>query len=416
MSMRWNRPGAWLALIAGGVALLLVAIAGLHVYVTATATPLHPDPARIGSVARSDPAPRWVPAVARGRQAARAALVEQNLPGLSVAVGVGDEVVWAEGFGWADLENRVPVTPDRRFRIGTASIMLTSAAVGVLVEKGRLTLDDPIQATVPEFPTKPRPVTLRQLMAHTAGVGNDSGDEGPLFGQHCERPVDAFPAFAANPLRFDPGTDYRYSSYGWIAVSAAVEAAAKAPFLSVMRDQVFTPLGMSATEADSATESVPNRVMPYFPRYAADPRYGPDPTRNLDYSCYAGASVFLSTPTDLVRFGLAINGGRLLQPATVQLLQTSQRLPSGKETGYGLGWDLETVPLAGQPTVVVGHDGDVLGGTVASVMTFRERGLVVAVTSNTSYADTPALALKIADAFAGQAAGPVSADRRSAPR
>ncbi len=408
MSKRWNRPGTWLALVAGAVGLLLLAVAGLHVYVTATAKPLHPDPSRISSVTRSDPAPQWAEAVTRGRQVARAALVDQNLPGLSVAVGVGSEVVWAEGFGWADLENRVPVTPDRRFRIGTASTMLTSAGVGVLLEQGRLTLDDPIQVSVPEFPKKQGPVTLRQLMGHLAGVGSDSGDEGPLFGEHCERPVEAFPFFAGDALRFDPGSDYRFSRYGWIVVSAAVEAAAKQPFLTFMRDQVFKPLGMAATEPDSATESVPNRVIPYFPRYAADPRYGPDPMRDLDYSCYAGASVFLSTPSDLVRFGMAINGGRLLKPATVQLLQTSQRLPSGKDTGYGLGWDLETVSLSGRPTVVVGHDGDSLGGTVATVMTFRERGVVVAVTSNTSYADTPAVALKIAEAFADPA-------RRAAP-
>ena len=89
-------------------------------------------------------------------------------------------------------------------------------------------------------------------------------------------------------------------------------------------------------------------------------------------SCYAGASVFLSTPSDLVRLGLAITAGRLLQPATVRLLQDSQRLPSGDETGYGLGWDLETVTLAGGQTRVVGYDGESLGGMVASLMTFRE--------------------------------------------
>jgi serine beta-lactamase-like protein LACTB, mitochondrial len=121
--------------------------------------------------------------------------------------------------------------------------------------------------------------------------------------------------------------------------------------------------------------------------------------RPLDYSCYAGASAFLSTPSDLVRFGLAMNG-RLLQPATVAMLQTSQRLASGEETGYGLGWDLETVTLAGEQTAVVGHDGDVLGGMVASLMTFRDRGLVAAVTSNISYADTSSLALSVANAFA----------------
>ena len=145
-----------------------------------------------------------------------------------MAVGVGGEIVWAEGFGWADLEKRVPVSPDMRFRIGTASTVLTSAAVGLLLEKDRLKLDEKIQTYVPEFPEKQWPVTLRQLMAHVAGVGNDGGDEGPLLSERCERPVEALQHFSGtSPLLFEPGTQYRYSSYGWILVSAAVEAAAR---------------------------------------------------------------------------------------------------------------------------------------------------------------------------------------------
>ena len=96
----------------------------------------------------------------------------------------------------------------------------------------------------------------------------------------------------------------------------------------------------------------------------------------------------------------------MLQPATVQMLQAPQRLASGAETGYGLGWDLETVTLAGEQTRTVGHDGESLGGMVASLMTFPERGIVVAVTSNISYADTFAMALKIAQAFAEQGRRP----------
>jgi CubicO group peptidase (beta-lactamase class C family) len=125
-----------------------------------------------------------------------------------------------------------------------------------------------------------------------------------------------------------------------------------------------------------------------------------------DYSCYAGSSVFLSTPSDLVRFAMAINNGKLLQPATIQLLQTPQRLASGEETGYGLGWDLETVTLMGKQTELVGHDGESLGGMVASFMTFPEHGIVVSVTSNISHADTFAIAVKIAEAFAEQGRSP----------
>ena len=400
MSKSWNRTETWVALIVMAVGLLVAAILGLFAYMSATATPLHPDPQRVPSVARADSSRSWSDAVERGRHIMRAGLTEQNLPGLSVAVGAGGDIVWAEGFGWADLESRVPVAPNMRFRIGTASKVLTSAAVGLLLERDRLKLDEEIQTYVREFPEKQWPVTLRQLMGHLAGVRTDGGDEGPLYSQRCERAVDALPHFAERSLLFDPGTRYRYSSYGWILVSAAVEAAADEPFLTYMRKQIFEPLGMDDTMADSATEPIPDRATFYFPRFAADPRYGLHLMRPIDYSCYAGASAFLSTPSDLVRFGMAINGGKLLQPATVELLQTSQRLPSGEETGYGLGWDLETVTLAGDQTRVVGHDGESLGGMVASLVTFPERGLVVALTSNISYADTFSLAVSIAQAFA----------------
>jgi len=319
-----------------------------------------------------------------------------------VAVGADGDIVWAEGFGWADIEKRAPVAPETRFRIGTASTALTSAAAGLLLQQGRLKLDEVIQAYVPAYPDKQWPTTLRQVMGHLAGVPSDGGDEGPLFTKHCERPADAVQYFAKNSLRFEPGTDYRYSRYGWILVSAAVEAAAGEPFLTVMQKQIFEPLKMNDTIADSASEAIPNRATAYFPRFAANPRYGPDLMRDVDYSCYAGSSVFLSTPSDLVRFAMAINSGRLLQPATVQLLQTSQRLASGEETGYGLGWDLETVALGGEQTRVIGHDGDSLGGMVASLMTFPEQRIVVSVTSNISYADLSGLAVKIAEPFAQQ--------------
>jgi serine beta-lactamase-like protein LACTB, mitochondrial len=401
-----TRKQIWLTILVGPPAVIFAFVMGLYAYMTARITPMHPDTQTVPSVSDSAPLPRWTDAVARGQQIVRAAVTQQNLPGLSVAVGAGGDIVWAEGFGWADLEKRVPVAPHMRFRIGTASTVLTSAAVGLLLEKDRLRLDENIQTYVPEFPEKQWPVTLRQVMAHVAGVRSDGGDEGPLFSVRCERPVEALPHFKDSALLFEPGTKYRYSRYGWILVSAAVEAAAAEPFLSYMRTRVFQPLGMEDTEADSATEPIPDRVTPYFPRFSADPRYGPDPMRPLDYSCYAGSSAFLSTPSDLVRFGMGLNSAKLLQSATVKLLQTPQRLASGEETGYALGWDLETATLAGRHTRVIGHDGDVLGGQVASLMTFDGHDLVVAVTSNTSYADTFAVGIQIAEAFVRQEEDP----------
>jgi CubicO group peptidase (beta-lactamase class C family) len=183
------------------------------------------------------------------------------------------------------------------------------------------------------------------------------------------------------------------STYSWILVSGAVEKASDDPFFTFMRKQVFEPLGMVNTKADSAMEPSTDRAVFYFPKFAANTRYGPQEPGELDYSCFAGSAAFLSTASDMVRFGLAINSGEFLQPATVQLLQAGQRL-------YGLGWDLETATLAGEPTAVVGHDGEMSGGMVASLMTFPKQGIVVSVLSNTAYADTFSLGVKLAQAFA----------------
>ncbi len=397
--MSKSRTQTVLALIVFAVGLLIAAILGLFAYISVTATPLHPDPQQVPSVIQSAPSSTWADAVKQGQQIVRAGLTEQNLPGVSVAVGVGGDIVWAEGFGWADLDNRSPIRPEMRFRIANVSNTLTSVAVGLLLERNTLNLDAEIQTYVPDFPKKQWPVTLRQLMGQLAGVRNDAGDEESLA--PCERTVDGLQRFARDPLRFEPGTAFRASSYGWILVSAAVEAAADERFFTFMRGQIFEPLGMTGTRPDSSAQPIPDRVTFYFPRFAGDPRYGPELTREGDHSCFAGAGAFLSTPSDLARFAMAVNGGGLLRPAIVELLQTPQRLTSGQQTEYGLGWALEAVPLGGKPTRMAGHGTkpDFIGGT-AYLMTFPERGIVVALTSNISFADMKSPALKIAQAFA----------------
>jgi serine beta-lactamase-like protein LACTB len=410
--MSMSRKQIWLAVILVPPALIALFVIGLFGYMNATKTPLHPDPNALPSAMHAAPVAKWAGTVEQARQIVRASVIEQNLPGLSVAVGAGGDIVWAEGFGLADLEKKVAVTPETLFRVGDASKALTSAAVGLLLEKNKLRLEDEIQVHVPEFPKKAWPVTLSQLMAQVAGVRTDGGDEAPLANavgdgpvRRCERTVDGLQLdnFAQRELLFEPGTQYRPSSYGWILVSAAVEAAADEPFFTFMRKHIFEPLGMSDTTIDLWTEPIPERATFYFPKFAGDTRYGPQAVRDGDHSCYAGAGAFLSTPSDLVRFGMAIGSEKLLKPATIALLQTPQTVASGEETGYGLGWRLETVPLAGKPTRMAGHGSkeDFIGGTTY-LMSFPERGIVVAVMSNTSFADTKSVALKIAEVFAGQ--------------
>ena len=398
---RKNRISIWLVLIILAAGVVLTVILGVWGYAHAV-PPLYPDPQKVPSAAEVSPPPAWVGAVEQARQIARAGISGQNLPGLSIAVGVRGEIAWAEGFGWADIEKRVPVSPGLRFRIGHVSNALTSAAVGLLREQGRLHLDYEIQKYVPAFPKKPWPITLRQLMGHVAGVRHYRGEEADVPSGHCETASEGLPSFADDPLLFEPETQYHYSTYGWVLLSAAVEAAAGEPFFTFMRTHIFRPLGMTDTTPDSATEPIPNRATFYFPRFSGDNHFGHEVARTVDYSCFAGAGAFLSTPVDLVRFGMAMSSGKLLHSDTVRLFQTPQWLGSGKETDYGLGWMIETVPLAGESTRMAGHASRSLLGASTSFLTFPERGLVVAVTSNTSYADLRSIALGIAQAFAEQ--------------
>src|SRR4051812_19359024 len=113
--MSKSRTGTWIWLILAPVGLVLLGVPGLWVYMSATATRLHPKPQDVPSVTDSAAMPQWAEAVEQGRQIVRATLAEKNLPGLSVAVGIGSEIVWAEGFGFADLEKHAPVTPKHRF-------------------------------------------------------------------------------------------------------------------------------------------------------------------------------------------------------------------------------------------------------------------------------------------------------------
>jgi serine beta-lactamase-like protein LACTB, mitochondrial len=130
----------------------IMLVGGAALFFVCTISPVHTDPAAVPSTAAAAQAERYSGAVEEARRLARSLLVEENLPGLSVAVAQDGEIVWAEGFGWADVERRAPVTPLTRFRIGSVSKPLTAAGVGLLHDRGRIALDAPGRALPPRVP------------------------------------------------------------------------------------------------------------------------------------------------------------------------------------------------------------------------------------------------------------------------
>ncbi len=333
----------------------------------------------------------YIDAVEWVRPLVRELMVEGNLPGLSLAVGVAGEVVWAEGFGWADIDERRPVTPMTRFRIGSVAMPMTATAVGLLHERGLIDLDAPVRNYVPSFPEKERPVTTRQLMGHIAGVRQYSDDEELMYmRRHCDTSLDGLPLFADDPLLFEPGTRYRYSPYGWTLVGAVVEAVAEEPFLDFLQREVLDPLQMRDTILDDPAP-VADRTSFYWPTAARDPSFGVESAirKGAENTCIQGAGALLSTPTDIVRFGLAMLEGRLLRAETLGMLRTPLELGSGESTGYGLGWFVREISIGpgSEPTTAFGHEGSSVGGTTSLVI-LPEHGIVIAATANVSFAES----------------------------
>lgn len=379
-STRWRAEAALAVLFA----VVMLVVGGVALWFMSR-KPVHEDAAAVPSTAAAAHTGRYAGPVEESRRLARALAAGDNLPGLSVAVAVDGKIVWAEGFGWADVESRTPVTPLTRFRLGALSKPLTAVAAALLHDRRRLDLDAPVQRYVPAYPDKQWTVTTRQLMGDVAGVHRIRGDNNDAMpSEHCASVDEAVAMLADDPLLFEPGTQHRYSIWGWVLVSAVVEGAAGEPFTRFMVRQVFEPLAMERTVV-AETEGLDGA--------------GHGAGRRPDYSCVAGAGAFLSTPTDLVRLGSAMLKPGLLQADTIAAFQTPTRLVSGASTTYALGWRVKSVQVAGEPARIVSHRGSPAGGTV-SLLTFPDLGLAIAAAANVTDArGVDPFALQVADAF-----------------
>jgi CubicO group peptidase (beta-lactamase class C family) len=294
-------------------------------------------------------------------------------PGASITVIKNGRVIWSEGFGYADVENQVRVTPETRFRIGSISKPMTSLAMGMLYEEGKLDLDAPVQRYVPSFPVKRWPITVRQVAGHLAGIRHYNGDE---FASMRPYPtVDSgLSIFKNDTLLFEPGTQYSYSTYGWNLLSAVVEGASGQPFLRYMQTKVFGPAGMTNTIAEYPDSIIPHRAH-FYTRDSAGPVIN---AQYVDNSYKWAGGGFLSTTGDLAHVAELLLEGKLLKPATRDLWWTSQKTSAGKETGYGIGWGIVHEPSG---RTRIGHTGGSMGGT-ASLMIYPEQKLIVALLVN----------------------------------
>lgn len=317
---------------------------------------------------------------------------DRGMVGFSAAVGIGGEVVWADAVGRANVELDVPATTETKFRIGSVSKPMTAAAAALLVEDGALDLDASVHEIIPEFPEHPdadEPVTPAMLAGHIAGVRHYRSNDEIGF-RHYTSVRDGLEVFIDDPYKHPPGERFSYSSYAWNLFSAVIEEAAGEPFLDVMQQRVFDPLGLDDTTADDTRRIVANRAAFYRTRSEDDNGDDGDGrsteasliVRNAafhDNSYKWAGGGFLSTASDLVRFGFAHCEPGFLQDETLEMIFTSMQTSDGEATGYGLGWRMRTDDDGRQ---MYYHGGTSTGGG-AYLLVYPDHDVVVALLSNT---------------------------------
>jgi serine beta-lactamase-like protein LACTB len=261
----------------------------------------------------------------------------ETVPGISAAIADKDGLVWAKGYGYADLENEVSMTNKHKMRIGSIAKLITVAGMMRLYEQGKLSLNTPITEYVDVWPRSHAKISLSQLAAHSAGIRSYKDNAEFILNQHFNNTVSSLSLFKDAPLLFKPGTDHKYSTFAFSLIAAAMEGAdEKRNFKQIIQQEVFDPLGMQNSVFDDQADIIAFRQRPYIAR---DGTLFNAPQSDHSNK-YAGGG-FIATPSDISRFAVAHSHDGYLQKASLDAMFSRAKLNDGEALAFGLGWMID---------------------------------------------------------------------------
>lgn len=315
----------------------------------------------------------------------RAEMRRQRIPGLSLAITRAGVVVKAAGYGLANVELDVAATPDTVFQSGSVGKQFTATAVMMLVEAGRLSLDDPITKHLAGAPGSWRPIRVRHLLSHTSGIKDWDAPEIDYRKDYTE---DELLKLAASlPLDFAPGSQWSYSNTGYVMLGILVHRLSGQFYGDFLTQRVFAPLGMTSTRVISEADIVPRRAAGYrLEKGALKNQEWVSPSLNTT----ADGSLYL-TALDLARWEAAQAGTTLLPRPLLEQMWTPVRLLNGASYPYGFGWAIGE--QRGRPTI---EHGGSWQGFRSAIARYPEQRLGVIVLSNLAQAQPERIAHAIA--------------------
>lgn len=338
-------------------------------------------------------------------EAAKEYVTSGRAAGASVAILRDGKLVFARGYGLANLELGVPATAKTVFRIGSLTKQFTAAGVLLLAEQGKLNVDDRLSLYLPHFP-RANEVTLRDLLDHTSGIHNFT--ESPVIDKISTSGVTVKELVTdiagQSPLYdFEPGTAWWYSNSNYALLGAVIEKVSGESWGAFMKAQIFNKLGMTDTAADDARDVVPARASGYSLVKGAPGKF-----RNADFTDMSvpyAAGALRSTAVDMARWNASLFGGKLLGPASLKEMLAPGRLRNGAENQTAIAWPggKAFAPPPGyvpgpyafglshysqDGRRIIGHDGSIAGFD-AVMQTYVDDGLTIIVLTNTNGAAHP---------------------------
>jgi CubicO group peptidase (beta-lactamase class C family) len=310
----------------------------------------------------------------------RAEMARQHIPGLALAVVKNGETVRAQGYGLADPRLGTPVAADTVFNIGSVSKQFIATDIMLLAQDGRLKLDDRVSMHLPGAPDIWQAITIRHLLTHTAGLVR----EAPGYTSRISRAdADVIRDAYDTPLRFAPGEKWEYSNLGYFVLAEVIRLVSGQPWKDFLRERVFMPAGMTATDVTASLAQAPGRARGFTDN---------DNVREaLDLPAVRPSGAFKSTVVDLARWDKALYSDQILTDASRRQMWTAVALSDGTPYPYGFGWQLGDI--SGHRQV---HHGGAINGFLAEFTRLLDDRLTVIVLINLDDADVESIARGVA--------------------
>ena len=302
----------------------------------------------------------------------------QKIPGVSLAVCRDGRIVKAAGYGLANVEWDIPVTPETIFQTGSVGKQFTATAVMMLVEEGKLGLDDKIVKFIPEAPATWNDVTVRNLLTHTSGIADYGGEEdtmgkGVINFRKDYTEEELVQAFAKMPKDFPAGQKWSYSNTGYVLLGVIIHRVTGEFYGDFLQERIFGPLGMTSTRIISEADIVPQRSSGYRlvkGEWKNQEWVAPTLNTTADGALYTNV-------LDLAKWDAALYTTKLIKRSSLDAMWTPVKLTNGETYPYGFGWDLASK----DGRRAVSHDGAWQGFTMSITRYLDERLTVIVMTN-----------------------------------